>query len=342
VCGVEDKDGHGAPDKLLDELTEYITQKLSGEAFVRLVHEEVGHALDAAGKITLGEVVTPRQVSGAAIKYALEWRIEGALSGLVGEIAHRIHGQLLAEDAAGEAAMEFGKGFADVADKVVSLPAFQRVVDVVYHSPLLRSTVAWFAYQAAADALHRNREHAEQVPGLGALLRVTGSLGGRLAPELPRKVDGIVRALVERAVDGVVAHDRTPRISDLSESLRAVATELSHEGGSLYTAGSALSPEDIESLLVVGFELWDDLRRTRPVRAAIEEGVAVFFEIYSAYTLADLLDEIGVTRDDMIEEALRFAPRAIAVVQRNGMLDGFVRRQFTGFVESEQVRELLK
>lgn len=327
-------------DALLDALTQYIADRLSGENLVKLVHEEVGHALEAARQLTLAEVITARQVSGVAVKYALEWRIEGTLSDLAGEIAQRVHSRVVSDvEAAGSS-----ESLADVAGKVVSLPAFARIADQLYHSPVVRGAVAWFLYRMAVDSVQRNSALVAKVPGAEALLRLTGAVGQKVAPGGVHAVDKVFREVVERVVTGFVAHSHIPDMADMREPIVAAAAQMfdGKSAQSILAVGSTVTAKEIEDILLLCFEVWDDLRRTRPLRAAVEEGVAVFFDRYSTYTLAELLDEIGVTRDDMIEEALRFVPRALGAVQDRGILDSFVRRQFSDFTQSEQVRALLR
>ena len=81
--------------ELIDALVDYVNEQLTGDLFVRWVHEEVTAAMAAASRLTLGDVVTAQQVRGVAIKYALEWRIEETFLDLVGDIATRIHSRLL-------------------------------------------------------------------------------------------------------------------------------------------------------------------------------------------------------------------------------------------------------
>jgi hypothetical protein len=85
----DDKSG-----QLLEALVDYCNAQLTGDLFVRWVHEEVGQAMIAAEKVTLREVITPQQVRGVAVKYALEWRIEDTFVDLLGEIAVRVHERL--------------------------------------------------------------------------------------------------------------------------------------------------------------------------------------------------------------------------------------------------------
>lgn len=334
--------GNTGSEELLDALTVHIMDQLSGDAFVKWIHVEVGNALEAARRITLSDVVTPQQVSGAAIKYALEWRIEGSIPELAGEIAARIHARTV-DDHDDELDLVSEQSFADIADKFMANPAFQRVVDLLYHSPIVRTSVAWFLYQMAVDSLARNRAAAETLPGVGMLLRMTGAVSARVAPGAGHKLDDLFREVTERLVGGVISHVDTPDITAAREPILAAAVEMFEaHAPELGPVGAAISPDDIEDFLVLGFEFWREFRGTRSIRTAIEEGVAVFFEKYGEHSLADLLDEIGVTREDMIEEALRFAPRVISVVQENGMLEAFVRRQFKDFTESPRVRALLK
>ncbi|MBN4926210.1 hypothetical protein IEU95_05175 [Hoyosella rhizosphaerae] len=335
--------GQGGPDELLNALTDYIADQLSGDALIEWVHVEVGHALGAAEKLTLGDVVTPAQVSGAAIKYALEWRIEGAIPELAGDIASRIHRRTFEDADETLRDVDFTQ-VVSFAEKFLAMPAFQRVVDRVYDSPLARDAAAWFVYRTAIDSLQRNRALAGEIPGVGSLLRLSGALSSRVIPGVSAKLDAVFRDLTERAVAVVLAGVDAPDMSESGDPLVSVLMDAfaSRQTESLGALGDTIGPDDVEAILVLGFEFWRDFRGTRAMRTAIEEGVGVFFSKYSDYSLADLLNELGVTRDDMIEEALRFAPRALEVLQSNGLFDSFVRRQFRGFVDSDRVKRMLR
>ncbi|MBB3039539.1 hypothetical protein [Hoyosella altamirensis] len=334
--------GSSEQAKLLDALTKYVMTELSGDRFVAAVEREVDYGLESARRLTLGDVVTQEQVVAVALKYASDWRIAGAIPELAGEIAHRVHIRTLGQVGEELSDVVPEDSVAELSEKIATMPAFHRVVDRVYHSPVSAQLAAWFVYHVAVDSLRRNRALADNIPGVGTLLRLTGSISSRLAPSLPQIVDVRFREVTERITHYLVAHSHSLSDEETPESIVAAAMELwdEHAHSSLSSLGSAITSEDIEDFLILAFEFWRDFRKTSYFKAIVSEGIGFFFEKYSDQTLAEILDEVGVSREDMIEEALRFAPPIIGVISENGMLENFVRRQFEPFVNSEQVREL--
>ena len=137
----------------------------------------------------------------------------------------------------------------------------------------------------------------------------------------------------------MVTRDKSDPV-DAARNLVAAITQ-SADAQAFGELTATIEPGDIEDFLLVAFELVRDARTTRPLRTAIEEGINVFFERYSTFTLAQLLNEMGITTEDMIEEALRFAPRPIAALREAGILEEIIRRRLRGFAESDRVRALL-
>jgi hypothetical protein len=154
-------------------------------------------------------------------------------------------------------------------------------------------------------------------------------------PDAEQRADAILHVVAEQLAT-MVQRDKTDP-ADVAHNIVA-AINSTGTGRGLTTT---IEASDIEDFLLVAFELARDVRTTRPLRTAIEEGIDVFFERHADTSLAQLLVEMGITAEDMIEEALRFAPRAIAASQKHGILDDIIRRRFRKFTESDRVRELL-
>ncbi|MCW4355857.1 hypothetical protein ONR57_21365 [Hoyosella sp. YIM 151337] len=328
--------------KLLDALTKFVIDEVSGEKFAAAVEREVDYGLEAARLLKLGDVITSAQVEAVALKYASEWRIGGGIPELAGEIAHRVHRRTLAEAGQELSDVVPEDSVAELTRKIATMPAFQRVVDRIYHSPVTAQWAAWFIYHVTLDALRRNRAIADNLPGVGTLLRLTATVGARVVPSLSHQADVRFRELTERLTHYLVTHSHSISDEEAEGSIVEAALELweEHAHHSLSSLGSAVDSEDIEDFLILGFEFWRDFRKTTYFRTIVSEGIRYFFEKYSDHTLYEILEEVGVTREDMIEEAMRFAPPILDLVSQNGMLESFVRRQFAPFVDSEEVRAL--
>nr|WP_225443688.1 hypothetical protein [Lolliginicoccus lacisalsi] len=329
---------------LVEAFARYVTEQVTGDRFVELVHQEVDHALDAAARLTLGDVMTAEQVTGVALKYASEWRIEGAIPELSGEIARRVHARTLVTDDAPISDVVDDEHFAGLAEKVTSLPAFRRLLEEIVGSPVTARWVSFLLYRSAAGKLQRQHDAVRAVPGLGLLLEVTERISSRIVPRAGHSLEIAIRELAERTAQRLISRQNVDGALTDNEPLVEAILELwdEHSSDPVGSVIAAVNPDDIEDFLILGFEFWRDFRQTTHFRNIVSEGVEYFFEKYSPVTLAELLDEVGVSRDDMIEEALRFAPPILELTATNGMLTSIVERLFGPFAHSDEVQALLR
>ena len=73
----------------------------------------------------------------------------------------------------------------------------------------------------------------------------------------------------------------------------------------------------------------------------IDAGIDGFFDKYGEFTLRELLDELGIGREIMRREALRFAPPVLATLHEKGLLEPYVRRHLEGFYRSDAALAIL-
>ncbi|MFX5839910.1 hypothetical protein ABTE60_21595, partial [Acinetobacter baumannii] len=81
-----------------------------------------------------------------------------------------------------------------------------------------------------------------------------------------------------------------------------------------------VSADSLEELFVIGYEYWrGELRKSSYYATVIDVSIDSFFDKYGDHSLVYLLVEVGVTRDMILAEFMRFAPPIIAVLHGNGM-----------------------
>ena len=69
--------------------------------------------------------------------------------------------------------------------------------------------------------------------------------------------------------------------------------------------------------------------------------VDVFFERYGEYDVAALLAEVGIGRDDLVEDLTAFARRSSRRRRPDGVLAAQIRKRLEPFFRSAAVPELL-
>jgi hypothetical protein len=70
--------------------------------------------------------------------------------------------------------------------------------------------------------------------------------------------------------------------------------------------------------------------------------VDFFFKKYGKTSLKKLLEELGVDRDMILAEALRYAPRVVAELNKHGFIEQLARNQLGDFYSSAEVAAILK
>ena len=317
---MNDADTPRKADLLLDALVAYWRERLTGERFDTVVVEGVDRALADARQLTLNQVVTADQIASTAHKYATQRTIEGSIPELVGEIAARVYAKTVdTRDPLNQLVDQ--RQFEEIATTLTDLGGFRRLVDRVYESEITTRLVAWVLYRAVvADNLRR----AERIPGF-------------------QTVDLRLQELSERVVRFLHDRVRSAEAAGGAETFVDAALTLwdEHADDPIASFGEIVTADDIEDVLVLVFEFWFRFRKTEYFREVLYEGVGYFFEKYGDATLADLLADIGVSRDDMIEEARRFGPPVIDVLVANGMFDEIVRSTHADFFASPQVAAIL-
>lgn len=328
--------------RLLEAQIAFLKAEIAAARFAGLVETEVDHALRAAETLSLNQVVTREQIKATAHKYATGMEIHGSIPELIGEIADRVyrhpaHREHLIGEVVGR------QHVAAVVGKLFEMQALrEQLLHRLNQSPLTAAWLSSFLYRVASDFLHDNRERIERVPGVAPLLNAGGQLVGKVLPA--PDADLRLREFAERSAGFLLRHTDDAMTGSMEDApLHDAVMELwdDHAGEPVSAAGKYVTQPDLEDLLVIGYEFWLDFRDSEYLRALIDVGVDFFFDKYGDFALRELLDDIGIGREDLIEEALRFAPRVIQVLDETRLLDQLLRRRLEPFFFSDDVLAIL-
>jgi hypothetical protein len=69
--------------------------------------------------------------------------------------------------------------------------------------------------------------------------------------------------------------------------------------------------------------------------------VDTFFGVYGEYPITTLLEELEVSRDDLVADAQSFATTALAAAHESGQLEALVRSRLEPFFRSPAVAQIL-
>ncbi|WP_375482683.1 hypothetical protein [uncultured Jatrophihabitans sp.] len=330
-------------DRLLDAHVGFVLRELTGDGFTELVRREIDWAVDRADDLTLDQVIDRSSVAAVAVKYATQVFLAGAIPDVAGEIASRLRTHP-ANDQRLDQVLPRPRVEALVAKLAEFGPMRRRVATLVAESPVVQVWLADYLRTIALWPVATNRRIAGRVPGVNRALALGERVGGRLAGGALTEADQRARELSENVAatllqqwgqglaDGVDD-------DDFAEALLSVWDQVADR--SIRELLDATDDADLIDLIVLVFETWMELRDGTYVPALIELGVDYVFDTYGAYPLSALLEEFGVTRADLVEEAVRFGPRALTALAASGDLEVFVRRQLARFYDSPEAEAAL-
>jgi len=331
-------------EALLDAHVAWVMSRLDGDALRAELEKRLDDVLADAAHLRLGDVVSQASVEETAVGYAAHMKIGGAIPALVGDIAAAIYTHPIHADTALEELLPEPQ-FEELLDKLLEM---QQLRDAMIHqsvtNPIFASLATQLVYSSLQDYVSRSRRLAARVPGARTALKAGRMVARRAGPALGARLGVSIKSYVDRtAISRMTASERYLRDAFESDALRQAVLDFwdDNKHRSVASVRDFAGQLDIEELFVIGYEYWQRLRRMPIYRALIESGVAVFFDTYREATLTELLDDIGVTRDMMVADGMRFLPQVIAALNSRDMLEPAIRRQFEDFYRSEAVRAIL-
>lgn len=328
---------------LLDAQVSWWLERLDANALAPWVETEVDALLADAAKLKLEEVVSRADVQAVARQYAAELEPSGAIPELVGELAQALQAHPAQKKTRlGELMPD--KQFREWLDKILELHAAR---EAILHAALSNPVVA----AVAGDLLYRGisgylgeSSLTKSIPGASSMLKFGKSVLAKATPKLDAAIESTLRKYIQQSLDATLReseHSLKTLLTD--ELLRDSALEIwaGLKGMTVAQARETVGADDVEELFVIGYEHWRSVRKTPYYGAMIDAGVAGFFDKYGKVTLTALLDEMGVTRQMILTDVLRFAPPALAALKKKKLLEPLIRRWLAPFYSSDLASKLL-
>lgn len=330
-------------EALLQAHVDFMLEDLSGTGLTGLIESVLDELLQDAAGITLEQAVTRDMIKATARTYAIELDLKGGIPELIGEIAralhsHPIHGRTRLSDLMPDQRIR------ELLDHALALKSVRAgIVSSVIRSPLYESFASELLYNGireylGSNAITRGIPGARSAMKLGKAMvsRATASFDGAIEDGIKRHIGRSVTTISERTAQSLMdgEHDEALRDGVLESWRQLRGTQLGDWVGQL-------SPTEVEELFVTLYETWRELRGTEFIGAMIDTGIDTFFDKYAAASLAELLEDLGITRSIMLAEAMRFAPHVIAALHERGLLEPSIHRLLKRFYQSGRVEKVL-
>ncbi len=326
-------------ERLLDAHVAFeLARILDPVDFENTVVDEVDHFLAMADELTLADAISAEPVKDVARKYAVQIPVEGAIPELVGEIARQLYrhgtgGHYRLADVIDD------RQFDELATAISEMGLTRRLVRQVLEGPATIETAVEVVTRAV-DSLLDDPDGESGPSDFAARMRerTVHGLRGAVRPARP-VIDSVVERVTRSSATFVLRGNEQEAGELLLASVRDVWRN--NRDASLGAFRDLVTEEDVDDIIVLVFEFWREFRSTPFVHMLLDDAVGYVFEKYGDTPLSELLGELGVFREDLIEEGMRFGPAGLAKLHEVGYLETVIRRRLAAFYSSEEFRAAL-
>ncbi len=329
--------------QLLDAQVAHHLSRLAGDRLAPTVSVLTGVLLDATGRHPIEDLVDRATVKAILARALVT--VPG--SAAVGEIVDLVVEVVLAGPAEPYPIGELvdRERFETLLDELLALhPLLERGLERLTASPLVGTIATRFMGRVVGEVLQANKTVADKVPGLGPLMAFGTTAASRVMGAADKQFEGLLGDAVGKG--GTFAVRRLNRI--LIETLRDPTTrDAVLEVWGLVAEGQVAglsqyaSREDVVGVVDAAHDLTVATLSSEHVAdlgAAIVDGL---FDRFGGRTPSELLDELDLSRDDLVADLVRIAPGVVTVLRESGDLERIVRAQLEPFYTSPEVTALL-
>ena len=230
-------------------------------------------------------------------------------------------------------------------DELLGLtPVLDRALERLVASPQVGTVASRFMGRIVGEVLQANKAVADKVPGLGQLMSFGTSAASKVMGAADKQFEGLISDSMGKG--GTFAVRRLNRIvietlndPTTREAVLQVWDLMAQErvaGLSRFT-----TREEFSEVVDAVHELAVTTVASAHVATLGEVIVDAFFDRFGGYTPTELLDELDLSRDDIVADLVRIAPSAVDALRESGDLERIVRAELEPFYTSPEVTALL-
>ncbi|HET6168356.1 MAG TPA: hypothetical protein VFE07_16115 [Marmoricola sp.] len=329
--------------RLLDAQVAWLVGRMTGADLPALIAEDVDDLLAAGSQVPLGSLVTASQVKGLVRLVVDKVPPSTAASTLVTMAADVAYdGQPEPFTLSDLIDREHVESLVDEALGLTDLAA--TFLDQLTESPLVATLASRFVGRVVNDVVAANRAVAEKIPGVGSLVSFGASAAGRVIGAADKQLEQVLgdtagkgAVFVMRRLNRVVVEtlkDPTTRdavleVYDLYADQPVVRLDQLGSREDAHRVAGLL-----QDIVIAGAP-------TEAILALVDALVDGFFETYGAEPVTKLVQELDITRDDLVEHATAIAPGLLASAHESGELERLVRSRLEPFFASPEVAAIL-
>ncbi|CBL44729.1 Conserved hypothetical protein [gamma proteobacterium HdN1] len=321
---------------LLAAQVDYVIRELTSSRLQTVMESRLDQTLELAATLRLNDVVSSDMIKQVARRYACEVELSMAVPEIAAAVGRALHTHPVHKRTTLANLMP-DRHFQQITEKALELREVRSAfLDELLNNPSYAALLADGLMQALKQHVAGGTDIAS-IPGLRRLMSFSLQRAGKPVPSLSVLLEETIRDFIGQSVSTLL-RESAPLLTKLAESevLRETILDVWQQLRNRTTDSflKSVSALDVEEFFVILYDYWHSLRKTEIYGAFIDTGIDAFFAKYGAVSLTDLLEELGITRELMLADAMLFAPHVIGVLEQNNMLEILLRQQLAGFYES--------
>ena len=329
-------------DALLNAHIQYVLQQLQPANLQTTLITEIDLILANAPLITLNEAVTPKMIKDTVHRYAVELELGGGVFDIIGDIArtvynHEIHQKTTLNDLVSD------RQLTDILDKILEMKDFrERIIRELVANPMYSSLASDVLYHGIRGYIWQSAV-GNGGAGTKSLIKFSQTMLSKAPVGFEELVESNLRRYIQKSISAVLMESEhfllRIDVDKLRDTLLDIWHELKKHKASL--AHQFLTSLDVEEFLVMFYEFWREFRQTEYFNVLLNSGIDAFFNRYGDTTLDVLLEEVGIQREMLVADALRFAPPILAMMKGKDLLVPMIRAHLEDFYRSDAVAHIL-
>jgi hypothetical protein len=330
-------------DRLLDAQVAWALDLLTGDQVQEVVARDVDDLLAVAGALRLDAVVDPDEIKRVARRLVATVPSSAAAGELVRSATTVIYqgpdepvavSDLIAREQV-EALVDEVMGATHLA---------KDALDQLAESPLVATVASRFVGRLVGEVLQANQAVADKIPGLGSLMSLGTSAASRVMGAADKQFEALLGDTAGKSATFAVRRLNKIVLETLQDPTTKAAVL---QVWDLYAdkpigSMSEYADEDGVHQFVSVIQQIVATAATSDHAAGLADAlVDGFFGVYGEYPITTLLEELELTRDDLVADAQSFATTALAAAHESGQLEGLIRDRLEPFFRSPAVAEIL-
>jgi hypothetical protein len=335
-------DAHDLAEQLLDAQVEFVLAELSGNRLAKVVARDVDDVLAVAGTMIVSDVVDAEHVKATVRRLVDRVGASPIVEDLLAALSDAVY------DLAASEEYDLGDVIARepvgaLVAKLLSMDTLhERALQRMTESPLVAVVAARFVTIIIADFVQQNRARAERLPGMGSLLSMGTSAASKVRSAT--RLDDLLGDAAGKGTQYAVRRTNSAMRELLRDApLHEAALELwdLHADEPISGLRDYVSKEELRELAQLLHEILLDARNKDYAGHLLDACIDVFFDRYGSHDVAALLPELGIERDDLVADIVRFAQPVIEAAKADGVLAAQIRRRLEPFYRSATVTAIL-